>query len=78
MRFQRLQALKKWDADAADAAEWLAKNQDKFKMEVFEPACLSLTVPDRQFSHAVEACFGPGQLKVGSGILFSCIYQRLN
>lgn len=33
-------------------------------MEVFEPPLVSLTVPDKKYTNAVEACFNANQLKV--------------
>jgi hypothetical protein len=43
---------------------WLRGNKTKFKMEVFEPPVLSMTVPDRKFADPVEACFNVNQMKV--------------
>ena len=34
-------------------------------MEIIEPAVISLTVPNKEYVHAVEACFNITQLKVG-------------
>lgn len=39
-------------------------------MEIFEPAIVSLTVPDRRFASAVEACFSAAQLRVGFRLVF--------
>jgi hypothetical protein len=33
-------------------------------MEIIEPAAISLTVPNKDFVYAVEACFNNTQLKV--------------
>ena len=63
---RKLQALVRWDRDTHDAILWLRENRDKFKMEVFEPPLMVLTVPDRRFVNAVEACFNAAQLKVGT------------
>lgn len=63
---RKLQALGRWDRDTHDAILWLRKNRDKFKMEVFEPPIMVLTVPDRRFVNAVESCFNAAQLKVGA------------
>ncbi|KAH9927340.1 P-loop containing nucleoside triphosphate hydrolase protein [Fomitopsis serialis] len=60
---RKLESLSKWDRDCGDAVRWLRQNQQKFKMEVFEPPMLSCTVPDNRFVNAVEACFGASQLK---------------
>jgi hypothetical protein len=48
----------------ADAVVWLRNNQEKFKMEVFEPPMICCTVPDKRFTNAVEACFTADHLKV--------------
>ena len=61
---RKLESLSRWDRDCGDAVRWLRQNQNKFKMEIFEPPMLSCTVPDNRFVHAVEACFGSAQLKV--------------
>jgi structural maintenance of chromosomes protein 5 len=61
---RKLQMLARWDKDCADTVEWLRKNQHRFKMEVFEPPAISLTVPDKRFVDHVEACFSANQLKV--------------
>ncbi|OJT15503.1 Structural maintenance of chromosomes protein 5 [Trametes pubescens] len=60
---QKLQALKNQDRDGGDVVEWLRNNKDKFRMEIFEPAVLCMTVPNRAYADAVEACFGGSQLK---------------
>jgi hypothetical protein len=59
-----LQNLLRWDKDCYDGILWLRKNQDQFRMQVFEPPIISLTVPDKNYIHAVEACFNSNQLKV--------------
>ena len=63
---RKLQALSRWDRDTHDAILWLRENRNKFKMEVFEPPTMVLTVPDRRFANAVESCFNAAQLKVSS------------
>ncbi|KZT02149.1 P-loop containing nucleoside triphosphate hydrolase protein [Laetiporus sulphureus 93-53] len=60
---RKLEALAKWDHDCADAVHWLRNNRQKFKMEVFEPPMLCLTVPNSNFVHAVEGCFSSSALK---------------
>ncbi|EGO27756.1 hypothetical protein SERLADRAFT_354935 [Serpula lacrymans var. lacrymans S7.9] len=62
-KHRKLQNLSKWDKDCADAVAWLRNNQNKFKMEVFEPPVICLTVPDKRYTNAVEACFNANQLK---------------
>jgi structural maintenance of chromosomes protein 5 len=63
---RKLQDLAKWDKDCHDAVLWLRKpeNQEKFRMPVIEPPCVTLTVPDKKYTNAVEACFNANQLKV--------------
>lgn len=61
---QKLQQLKNQDRDGGEVVEWLRSNKDKFRMEIFEPAVLCMTVPNRAYADAVEACFGGSQLKV--------------
>ena len=61
---QKLQMMSKWDPDTHDAILWLRRNKDKFRMEVFEPPFMSLSVKDRRYANAIEACFSGNQLKV--------------
>ncbi|KAK7023765.1 structural maintenance of chromosomes protein 5 [Favolaschia claudopus] len=61
---RKLGNLMQWNRDAGDAVHWLRANKDKFKMEVFEPPCLSVTVPDQNFAAAVENSFGPAQMRM--------------
>jgi hypothetical protein len=61
---QKLQKLHNWDKDTHDAILWLRKNRNLFKMEVFEPPLMCLTVPNKSFINAVESCFKAAQLKV--------------
>ncbi|KZT06482.1 P-loop containing nucleoside triphosphate hydrolase protein [Laetiporus sulphureus 93-53] len=60
---RKFEALTRWDRDCADAVHWLRDNRHKFKMEVFEPPMLCLTVPNSNFVHAVEGCFSSSALK---------------
>ncbi|KAF8437175.1 hypothetical protein L210DRAFT_2358298 [Boletus edulis BED1] len=62
-RHRKLESLRKWDRDHADAVAWLRNNQSRFKMEVFEPPMICCNVPDKRFTNAVEACFNVNQLK---------------
>lgn len=61
---RRIANLEKWDSSAAEVAKWLLANRDKFKMEVFLPPCISVSVPDKNYQAAVESCFSAGQLRV--------------
>ncbi|KAI0677714.1 P-loop containing nucleoside triphosphate hydrolase protein [Trametes maxima] len=60
---QKLEQLKRFDRDCGDVVEWLRKNPNRFRMEIFEPALLCVTVPNRNFMDAVESCFGGSQLR---------------
>ncbi|KAG5644817.1 hypothetical protein DXG03_007639 [Asterophora parasitica] len=63
VNIRKMQNLHSWDRDCHDAVVWLRKNKEMFKMEVFEPPVLSLTVTDKRFVNAVEAGFGGFQLR---------------
>ncbi|KAJ6562746.1 hypothetical protein DFH09DRAFT_1159548 [Mycena vulgaris] len=60
----KLNNLGQWARDVADTVLWLRGNRDKFRMEVFEPPALSVTVPDVTFAAAVESCFSGAQMKM--------------
>ncbi|OBZ70474.1 Structural maintenance of chromosomes protein 5 [Grifola frondosa] len=60
---RKLEDLGRWDKDCAEVVVWLRKNRERFKMEIFEPVQLCLTVPNKNYVHAVESCFGGAQLK---------------
>ncbi|KAI0722552.1 hypothetical protein C8Q76DRAFT_614426, partial [Earliella scabrosa] len=74
---QKLEALRRYDSDCAEVVEWLRNNRNRFRMEIFEPAVLCVTVPNRSFVDAVEACFSGPQLRT---IVAQCEedYQLLN
>lgn len=74
---QKLEALRRFDPDCADVVQWLRSNRDRFRMEIFEPAILCVTVPNRSYADAVEACFSHAQLRT---IVAQCEedYQLLN
>lgn len=61
---RKLQNLAKYDPDCAAVIHWLRKNKHRFRMEIIEPAAVSLTVPNKNYVNAVEACFNNSQLKV--------------
>jgi hypothetical protein len=61
---RKLQGLAKWDPDCAAVINWLRKNTHRFRMAVIEPAAVSLTVPNKSYVNAVEACFNSFQLRV--------------
>ncbi|KAH9019273.1 P-loop containing nucleoside triphosphate hydrolase protein [Lactarius pseudohatsudake] len=60
---RKLQGLAKFDPDCAAVIHWLRKNTHRFRMEIIEPAAVSLTVPNKNYVNAVEACFNTAQLK---------------
>jgi len=63
---RKLQNLAQYDSDCAAVINWLRVNKHRFRMEIIEPAAISLTVPNKDYVHAVEACFNITQLKVDS------------
>jgi structural maintenance of chromosomes protein 5 len=62
--YRKLQNLAQLDPDCAAVINWLRANKHRFRMEIVEPAAISLTVPNKGYVHAVEACFNITQLKV--------------
>ncbi|KAI9442797.1 P-loop containing nucleoside triphosphate hydrolase protein [Lactarius psammicola] len=60
---RKLQGLAKHDPDCAAVIQWLRKNTHRFRMEIIEPAAVSLTVPNKNYVNAVEACLNNIQLK---------------
>ena len=66
---QKLQMMAKWDIDTHDAILWLRANKNKFRMEVIEPPFMSLSVKDRRYANAIEACFAGNQIKVWRQLL---------
>ena len=62
--YRKLQNLAQHDSDCAEVINWLRLNKHRFRMEIIEPAAVSLTVPNKDYVHAVEACFNNTQLKV--------------
>jgi hypothetical protein len=71
VKVQKLNQLRRWNKDHADAIEWLLNNRHRFQMEVFDPPVLSVVVPDQKYANAVESCFNVGQLLVRR-TLWSC------
>lgn len=67
---RKLQNLAQHDPDCAAVIKWLRANKHHFRMEIIEPAVVSLTVPNKEYVHAVEACFNITQLKVGFSFHF--------
>jgi len=61
---KKLAILQKWDRDAFDAVNWLRKNRNLFKMEVFEPAIISVSVPDQRYAVLCENAFGGTSMRV--------------
>ena len=62
--YRKLQNLAQLDPDCAAVINWLRANKHRFRMEIVEPAAISLTVPNKDYVHAIEACFNITQLKV--------------
>lgn len=60
---RKVAALRKFDPDCADVIIWLRDNRHRFKMEIMEPAVVSLTVQNKPYVDAVEACFSGMQLR---------------
>ncbi|KAJ7812952.1 hypothetical protein B0H13DRAFT_2143472 [Mycena leptocephala] len=60
----KLRNLTHWNQDAGDAVRWLRANKHKFRLEVFEPPILSVTVPDQNFAAAVENSFNQAALRM--------------
>jgi hypothetical protein len=52
----RLDMLRTNDQDAHKAVLWLRDHQSLFKMPVYEPVLLELSLTDQQFASAVEGC----------------------
>lgn len=69
---RKLQSLIQWDKDCGDTVSWLRANRSRFKMEVFEPAMLSIMIPDQRFMASVEACINQNDLKVRTGS--TCVF----
>jgi hypothetical protein len=61
---QKLEALTRWHRDTGDTVKWLRQNRHRFKMEIFEPPMLSISVPDKRFVNAIEACFSANDMQV--------------
>ncbi|KAF7351896.1 Structural maintenance of chromosomes protein 5 [Mycena venus] len=61
---RKLGNLTQWNRDCGDAVRWLRDNKGRFKMTVFEPPALSVTVPDHGFANAVENCFNSAQMQM--------------
>ena len=65
----RTMLMSKWDPDTHDAILWLRANNHLFRMEVIEPLFMSLSVKDRRYANAIEACFAGNQIKVWHWLL---------
>ncbi|KIJ94730.1 hypothetical protein K443DRAFT_683517 [Laccaria amethystina LaAM-08-1] len=60
---RKLAMMYRWDRETHDAIKWLRANKNLFKAQVFEPPFMCVTVKDKRYSNAVEACFSAGQMK---------------
>ena len=74
---QKLEALTRWHKDTGDTVKWLRQNRHRFKMEIFEPPMLSISVPDKRFVNAIEACFSANDLQVGVQSFPSVLYSSI-
>lgn len=54
----------KWHHDTHDAILWLRSHRHLFKMEVFEPPYMCMTVPTQAYQAGVEALMNSAQLRV--------------
>ncbi|KAF7312005.1 Purine nucleoside phosphorylase [Mycena indigotica] len=66
---RKLEAFAKWDQAGGDAVRWLRANKQLFRMEVFEPAFLSVTIPDQSYASQVETCFSNASMRM---FVFQC------
>ncbi|KAH9016086.1 P-loop containing nucleoside triphosphate hydrolase protein [Lactarius hengduanensis] len=60
---RKLQGLAKFDPDCARVIHWLRKNTHRFRMEIIEPAAVSLTVPNKNYVNAVERLFADSNIQ---------------
>lgn len=60
----KLQNMFRWHKDTHDAILWLRSHRNLFKMEVFEPPYMCMTVPDSRHQDGVEALINSAQLRV--------------
>jgi hypothetical protein len=73
-----MENLRKWpdSADIVTLVEVIRKDKENqargsasiFKMEVFEPPCLSVDVTDKNMASLVEACIGGTQMRVSLAV----------
>lgn len=74
----KLQNMLKWHHDTHDAILWLRRHRHLFKMEVFEPPYMCMTVPAQAFQAGVEALMNSSQLRVGpSSSTSSSIFEPM-
>ncbi|KAF5364198.1 hypothetical protein D9756_000106 [Leucocoprinus leucothites] len=59
----KLQNMLKWHRDTHDAIIWLRSHRHLFKMPVFEPPYMCMTVPDTRYQAGVEALINSAQLR---------------
>ncbi|KXN89001.1 Structural maintenance of chromosomes protein 5 [Leucoagaricus sp. SymC.cos] len=59
----KLQNMLRWHQDTHDAILWLRQHRHLFKMEVFEPPYMCMTVPDQRFQDGVEAMINSAQFR---------------
>ena len=56
IRTQRLNTMSRWEPDTIQSVEWLVKNKDKFKQQIFEPIITIVNANNAKYSRIVEAC----------------------
>ncbi len=56
--------MERWDKDTHDAIVWVRNNRHLFRMEVFETPFMRITIKDKKYTNAVEACFSVSQMRV--------------
>lgn len=60
----KLQNLKRMDRDCAETVDWLRRNQQRFRLPILEPPCLSIRVKDQRYVNAVDALISHDTMKV--------------
>ncbi|KAI0030174.1 P-loop containing nucleoside triphosphate hydrolase protein [Vararia minispora EC-137] len=60
---RKLDNYARFDPDGAAVVRWLRENRGRFRMPVIEPPALSVTVPNRAYADAIEACFNSFQIR---------------
>ena len=48
--------MSRFDPDTIASVEWLAKNKEKFRMQIFEPIITVINAKNVKYTKMVEAC----------------------